>query len=72
MKTRPGQLSDRLPGCNGTAVVVDGRRDIAVYQDLAAKNGMKIIAVTETHIHADYLRYPRTCCRHGREDLRLG
>lgn len=46
-----------LIGCqaNGTAVVVDGRRDIAVYQDLAAKNGMKIIAVTETHIHADYL-----------------
>ncbi|QHK20184.1 MBL fold metallo-hydrolase [Pseudarthrobacter psychrotolerans] len=46
-----------LVGCqaNGTAVVVDGRRDIAVYQDLAKKNGMKIVAVTETHIHADYL-----------------
>ena len=46
-----------LIGCqaNGTAVVVDGRRDIAVYQDLAEKNGMKIVAVTETHIHADYL-----------------
>ena len=46
-----------LIGCqaNGTAVVVDGRRDIAVYQDLAAKNNMKIVAVAETHIHADYL-----------------
>jgi hydroxyacylglutathione hydrolase len=46
-----------LIGCqaNGTAVVVDGRRDIAVYQELAEKNGMKIVAVTETHIHADYL-----------------
>ncbi|WP_026551228.1 MBL fold metallo-hydrolase [Arthrobacter sp. H20] len=46
-----------LIGCqaNGTAVVVDGRRDIAVYQDLAKKNGMEIIAVAETHIHADYL-----------------
>ncbi|MHA7277786.1 MBL fold metallo-hydrolase [Arthrobacter sp. HLT1-21] len=46
-----------LIGCqaNGTAVVVDGRRDIAVYQELAAKNGMKIVAVAETHIHADYL-----------------
>jgi hydroxyacylglutathione hydrolase len=44
-------------GCQakGEAVVVDGRRDIAVYKDLAAKNGMKIVAVTETHIHADYL-----------------
>ncbi|MEV7646181.1 MBL fold metallo-hydrolase [Arthrobacter sp. NPDC089319] len=46
-----------LIGCQakGEAIVVDGRRDIAVYQDLAAKNGMKIVAVTETHIHADYL-----------------
>ncbi|RJT76921.1 MBL fold metallo-hydrolase [Arthrobacter cheniae] len=46
-----------LIGCqaNGTAVVVDSRRDIAVYQDLAAKNNMRIVAVTETHIHADYL-----------------
>lgn len=46
-----------LIGCQakGEAAVVDGRRDIAVYQDLAEKNGMKIVAVTETHIHADYL-----------------
>ena len=46
-----------LIGCQakGEAVVVDGRRDIAVYQALAEKNGMRIVAVTETHIHADYL-----------------
>ena len=44
-------------GCQakGKAIVVDPRRDIAVYLDLAAKNGMQIVAVTETHIHADYL-----------------
>jgi hydroxyacylglutathione hydrolase len=44
-------------GCQreGTAVVVDPRRDIQVYLDLAAKNGMTIAAVTESHIHADYL-----------------
>ncbi|MGO2532841.1 MBL fold metallo-hydrolase, partial [Arthrobacter rhombi] len=44
-------------GCqrNGEAVVVDARRDIATYLDLAAENGMRIVAVTETHIHADYL-----------------
>lgn len=44
-------------GCqrNGTAVVIDPRRDIAVYQQLAEKNGMTITAVTETHIHADFL-----------------
>lgn len=44
-------------GCQaqGQAVVVDPRRDIGVYLDLAAKHGMRIVAVTETHIHADYL-----------------
>lgn len=44
-------------GCQskGEAIVVDARRDIAPYLDLAAVNGMKIVAVTETHIHADYL-----------------
>ncbi len=46
-----------LIGCQATgeAIVVDPRRDIQVYLDLAAKNGMTITSVTETHIHADYL-----------------
>ncbi|MFC7402311.1 rhodanese-like domain-containing protein [Citricoccus sp. GCM10030269] len=39
----------------GDAIVVDPRRDIADYLDLAASNGLTITAVTETHIHADYL-----------------
>ncbi len=39
----------------GEAIVIDPRRDIQVYLDEAAAQGMKIIAVTETHIHADYL-----------------
>lgn len=44
-------------GCQktGEAVIVDPRRDIADYLALAAKHGMRITAVTETHIHADYL-----------------
>ncbi|QIN84735.1 MBL fold metallo-hydrolase [Rubrobacter tropicus] len=44
-------------GCQraGTAVVVDPRRDVGVYLDVAEKNGMEIVAVTETHIHADFL-----------------
>lgn len=44
-------------GCQrtGEAIVVDPRRDIAVYQKVAAANALKITAVTETHIHADYL-----------------
>ncbi len=44
-------------GCQAEneAVVVDPRRDIAEYLDLARRHEMKIVAVTETHIHADYL-----------------
>ncbi len=44
-------------GCqaNGEAIVVDPRRDLDVYLDIAARNQMTITAVTETHIHADYL-----------------
>lgn len=44
-------------GCQrtGEAIVVDPRRDIQLYLDLAASNGLTITAVTETHIHADYL-----------------
>lgn len=46
-----------LIGCQrtGEAIVVDPRRDVQVYLDLAANHGMTITAVTETHIHADYL-----------------
>lgn len=54
-----------LIGCQATgdAVVVDPRRDIQVYLDTAARNGMRIVAVTETHIHADYLSGTRELAR---------
>ncbi|MGP5078673.1 rhodanese-like domain-containing protein [Brachybacterium alimentarium] len=44
-------------GCQAenVALVVDPRRDIQTYLDLAAHHGMTITAVTETHIHADFL-----------------
>jgi hydroxyacylglutathione hydrolase len=46
-----------LVGCqdSGEAIVVDPRRDIQEYLDLAHRNGLGIAAVAETHIHADYL-----------------
>ncbi len=46
-----------LIGCQATgdAVVVDPRRDIGIYLDAVKKHGLRITAVTETHIHADYL-----------------
>jgi hydroxyacylglutathione hydrolase len=46
-----------LVGCQvtGEAAVIDPRRDVRVYLDEAERSGMAIVAVTETHIHADYL-----------------
>jgi DMSO/TMAO reductase YedYZ molybdopterin-dependent catalytic subunit/rhodanese-related sulfurtransferase/glyoxylase-like metal-dependent hydrolase (beta-lactamase superfamily II) len=39
----------------GRAVVVDPRRDIGVYMDEAARRGLRIERVLETHIHADFV-----------------
>ena len=46
-----------LIGCQATgeAIVVDPRRDLGETLALADANGLRIVAVTETHIHADYL-----------------
>ena len=37
------------------ALVIDPRRDIDVYLDIAREHDLTITDVTETHIHADYL-----------------
>src|SRR5690625_2283488 len=44
-------------GCQAKneAVVVDPRRDIEAYLELAAKLGITIGRVTVSHMHADYL-----------------
>jgi hydroxyacylglutathione hydrolase len=46
-----------LIGCQrtGEAVVVDPERDIDRYQEIAKHEGLKIAAVAETHIHADFV-----------------
>ena len=54
-----------LIGCDGSreAVVIDANRDIAAYIAAAAAEKLKIVAVTETHIHADYLSGSRELAR---------
>lgn len=44
-------------GCQkaGVAAVIDPKRDVDTYLEIAAKNGFKITQVYETHIHADFL-----------------
>jgi len=58
------QLNDRrlaqyayVIGCQATgeAIVIDPMRDVDVYLDLARAENLRITAVAETHIHADFL-----------------
>lgn len=46
-----------LIGCQrtGDAILFDPQRDIDRYLDLAGSEGLRIVAVAETHIHADFL-----------------
>jgi hydroxyacylglutathione hydrolase len=46
-----------LIGCQrtGQALLIDPERDVDRYLELAASNGLKITAVAETHIHADFV-----------------
>ena len=46
-----------LVGCQRAkeAVIVDPGRDVNQYLEMAAREGMRLTAVAETHIHADYV-----------------
>ncbi|MBL9140305.1 MAG: MBL fold metallo-hydrolase, partial [Phycisphaerae bacterium] len=46
-----------LIGCQrtGEAIVFDPERDVDRYIDVARREGLRIVAVAETHIHADFL-----------------
>lgn len=44
-------------GCQkaGVALVIDPKRDVDTYIEIAKQNNMKITHIAETHIHADFL-----------------
>jgi hydroxyacylglutathione hydrolase len=46
-----------LIGCQrtGEAIIIDPERDIDRYLQVAEENGLRLTAVADTHIHADYL-----------------
>lgn len=57
-----------LIGCqkSGEALIIDPERDVDRYVSLASSEGLTIIAVAETHIHADFLSGARELAeRHG-------
>lgn len=55
-----------LIGCqrSGEAIIIDPERDLDRYLAIAAENDLEIIAVAETHIHADYLGGARELMEH--------
>ena len=56
-----------LIGCQKTkeAVLIDPERDIDQYIRLAEKEGLEIVAVADTHIHADYISGMREFAERG-------
>jgi hydroxyacylglutathione hydrolase len=56
-----------LVGCQQTreALLVDPQRDVDRYLALAKSEGLKIVAATETHIHADFLSGVRELTSRG-------
>ncbi len=55
-----------LIGCQrtGEAIVIDPERDVDRYLKVAAENDLRITAVADTHIHADYLTGARELMEH--------
>lgn len=56
----------------GTCAVVDPRRDVEVYLELARRHGVRIDHVLETHIHADFVSGSRELARHTGAPVRAG
>jgi hydroxyacylglutathione hydrolase len=55
----------------GEAVVVDPNRDTESYLDAARSEGVRVVAVTETHIHADFVSGARELARRAGARLHL-
>lgn len=54
-------------GCQrtGEAIVFDPQRDVDRYMAVAAREGLKIVAAAETHIHADFVSGARELAEAG-------
>ncbi len=56
-----------LIGCQRTkeAIIIDPQRDVDQYLAIAKKEGVKIVAAAETHIHADFVSGARELAEQG-------
>ena len=62
-----------LIGCQrtGEALIVDPERDVDRYLTLAEREGLRLVAAAETHIHADFLSGSRELVARGARPARL-
>ena len=62
-----------LVGCQATgeALVIDANRDVEQYLRAAAREGLRVTHVTETHIHADFVSGSRELARRAGARLLL-
>ena len=60
-------------GCQkaGVAAVIDPKRDVDTYMEIARANNMKITHILETHIHADFLSGSRELAKLTGADMYL-
>lgn len=60
-------------GCQnaGVAAVIDPKRDVDTYMEIAKANNMKITHIFETHIHADFLAGSRELAKLTGADMYL-
>ncbi len=59
-------------GSEGVAVVVDPQRDVSLYVDEAAVQGLKIEHIIETHLHADFVSGHRELAERTGAKIYLG
>ena len=68
------QIEDRqlaqyayLIGCQQSdeAIIIDPMRDVDMYVEAAAREGLRLVAAADTHIHADYLSGLRELAERG-------
>ena len=69
-RTGKGCLS-YLVGARGQAAVIDAALPPEVYLDLAQRQGWRIVAVAETHVHADHLSRARQLAERSGATLSL-
>jgi hydroxyacylglutathione hydrolase len=58
-------------GCQrtGDAIIIDPMRDVERYLDVAAEEGLRLVAAAETHIHADFLSGARELAERADVDV---